>query len=127
MAKVIGLGGVFFKCKDPKALGEWYQRWLQMPFKPGEGASFLPTSMPGGGFNVWAPFDHDTDYFSPSEKPYMFNLVVDDLEQALAQVEQGGAQRAGEIQSYDFGKFGWFIDPEGNKVELWQPNPDYKP
>ena len=73
MAKVLGVGGVFFKSPDP------------------------------------------------ADKQYMFNLVVDDLEGALRQVEQGGAELIGEVESYDFGSFGWFVDPDGNKVELWEP------
>ena len=67
------------------------------------------------------PFKHDTDYFDPSDKSYMFNIIVDDLEGALAQVKEGGATIVGEIEKYDYGSFGWFLDPEGNKVELWVP------
>jgi predicted enzyme related to lactoylglutathione lyase len=77
--------------------------------------------MPPNGLTVWSPFPADTDYFSPSEKQFMFNLVVDDLEEALAQVQKGGASLVGKIEKYDYGRFGWFIDPDGNKVELWQP------
>ncbi len=85
------------------------------------GASLKPADMPPAGLTVWAPFKHDTDYFDPSPKEFMFNLVVDDLNGALAQVQEGGAERAGEIEEYEYGRFGWFMDPEGNKVELWEP------
>lgn len=121
MAKVLGVGGVFFRARDPEALGDWYQEWLGVPVSHPYGAYFEPDSMPEGGLTVWAPFQHDTDYFDPSDRQYMFNLVVDDLDEALAQVEEGGAELVGEIEEFDYGRFGWFLDPEGNKVELWQP------
>lgn len=124
MAKVLGVGGVFFRSRDPEALGDWYREWLGVPVSHPYGASFDPGSMPEGGLTVWAPFPHDTTYFDPADdRQYMFNLLVDDLEEALAQVAEGGAEVVGEIEEYDYGRFGWFLDPEGNKVELWQPSP----
>ena len=68
-----------------------------------------------------SPFKQTTGYFAPSRREFMFNLVVDDLEGALKQVGDGGATIVGDIQSFDYGRFGWFLDPDGNKVELWQP------
>ena len=122
MAKVIGLGGVFFKSRDPQALGEWYQKWLGVPVESAwGGATFKPDQMPPGGYSVWSPFPADTQYFAPAEQPFMMNLVVDDLDGALTQVTEGGAEIVGEIEESEFGRFGWFLDPEGNKVELWQP------
>jgi predicted enzyme related to lactoylglutathione lyase len=121
MARVLGVGGVFFRARDPRKLGDWYQEWLGVPVSHPHGASFEPGSMPDGGLTVWAPFQHDTSYFDPSDRQFMFNLVVDDLDEALSQVQQGGAELVGEIEEYDYGRFGWFLDPEGNKVELWQP------
>ena len=126
MAKVIGVGGVFFKSPDPEALGSWYQKWLGVPVQPPYGANFKPATMPEFGLTVWAPFKADTDYFAPSSSPYMFNLVVDDLDAALEQVAEGGAEVVGEVQKEAYGSFGWFLDPDGNKVELWQP-PDEDP
>ncbi|HVT45155.1 MAG TPA: VOC family protein [Thermoanaerobaculia bacterium] len=123
MARVLGLGGVFFRSSDPKGLGDWYQRWLGVPVAHPHGASFQPAAMPPGGITVWAPFPQDTTYFAPSEREFMFNLVVDDLDGALAQVREGGAEVAGAIEEYEYGRFGWFVDPEGNKVELWEPRP----
>ena len=120
MARVLAVGGIFFRARDPKKLRAWYQQWLGVPDTP-HGASFPPNAMPEGGITAWSPFASDTKYFSPSEKEFMFNLVVDDLDGALAQVREGGAVLAGEIEEYDYGRFGWFLDPEGNKVELWQP------
>ncbi len=121
MAKVLGVGGVFFKSKDPESLGSWYQKWLGVPVEPPYGASFTPDAMPTGAATVWAPFKEATDYFEPSERELMVNLVVDDLDGALAQVREGGAEIVGEIESFDYGRFGWFVDPEGTKVELWEP------
>lgn len=124
MASVIGVGGIFFKAKDPAALGEWYKKWLNVPVEAPYGASLSPEHMPKNGMTVWAPFGADTEYFAPSDKDFMFNLVVDDLDGALAQVAEGGAKLVGDIQKESYGRFGWFIDPEGNKVELWEPAKD---
>jgi catechol 2,3-dioxygenase-like lactoylglutathione lyase family enzyme len=121
VAKVLGVGGVFFKAQDPDALGGWYARWLKAPVRRAEGASFNPADMPRASFVVWAPFTSSTTYFEPSTQPFMINFVVDDLDGALAQVRSGGATVIGEIEQHDYGRFGWFLDPEGNKVELWQP------
>ena len=121
MAKVVGVGGVFFKSKDPETLGAWYQKWLGVPVEHPYGASFKPDGIPRGGFSVWTPFDASTSYFDPSTSDFMFNLMVDDLDGALAQVQEGGAEIVGEIEEIEYGRFGWFIDPEGNKVELWEP------
>ena len=121
MARVLTVGGVFFKSEDPKTLGEWYQEWLGMPVEHPYGASLPPENLPAGTLAVWSPFAADTEYFHPSSQPFMINLVVDDLEGALAQVQQGGAKQVGKIEDYEYGRFAWFLDPEGNKVELWQP------
>ncbi len=121
MAKVLGVGGVFFKADDSKKLSAWYKKWLGVPAHPEWGASFTPDTVPAGGFTVWAPFKSDTTYFEPSTSSFMINLMVDDLEGALAQVAEGGAEVVGEVQDEPYGRFGWFIDPEGNKVELWEP------
>lgn len=122
MAKVIGLGGVFFKSSDPKKLGDWYRTWLDVPVEHPYGASFpAAAELPGGAFHVWSPFAADTDYFAPSEQTFMVNLMVDDLDGVLARVREGGGEVVGEIQEEEYGRFGWFLDPEGNKVELWQP------
>jgi len=121
MAKVLGVGGIFFKSKDPKALLAWYQTHLGMPDASPYFAKLVPASMPAGGCTAFTPFSADTDYFAPAQRDFMFNLVVDDLDGALQQVSAAGATLVGEPQSYDFGRFGWFLDPDGNKVELWQP------
>jgi len=121
MAKVLGVGGVFFKSPHPDRLYHWYSEHLGITKDDGPGVSFQNSEQAPAGFIVWSAFDDNTKYFDPADKQYMFNLVVDDLEGALRKVEQGGAELIGEIESYDFGRFGWFVDPDGNKVELWEP------
>ena len=126
MAKALGIGGIFFKSPDPQALMAWYEKALGLPAESGGYATFFAATMPKGGCTVFSPFKADTDYFAPSTQPYMFNLVVDDLDGALAQVVEAGAEAVGGVQDFDYGRFGWFVDPDGNKVELWQPNPDFQ-
>jgi predicted enzyme related to lactoylglutathione lyase len=120
MAKVLGLGGLFFKSLEPEKLLAWYAQWLGI----GDGKAsieFRCATMPANSFTVWSPFPANTDYFAPSGRAFMFNLIVDDLDGALGQVHTGGAQVVGEIEEHEYGRFGWFIDPDGNKVELWEP------
>jgi predicted enzyme related to lactoylglutathione lyase len=121
MAKVLGLGGIFFKSRDPRALLAWYQGNLGMPTESSDYANLFPITMPAGGCTVFSPFDADTKYFMPSKSTFMFNLIVDDLDGALRQVCLGGGRQVGDIKSFAYGRFGWFLDPEGNKVELWEP------
>ena len=122
MARVLGIGGVFFKCRDPDSLKEWYRRWLEVPVAADfSGAAFQPQLIPDGGYTVWGLFGKDTEYFSPGEREFMLNFMVDDLEGALARVREGGAEIIGAIEESEFGRFGWFLDPDGNKVELWVP------
>ncbi|MCA9729900.1 MAG: VOC family protein [Candidatus Eisenbacteria bacterium] len=121
MAKVVGVGGVFFKSADPAGLGAWYQKWLGIPVESWGGVGFQPGAMPPGGATVWSPFPADTKYFGDGAQTFMINLIVDDLDGALAQVKEGGATVAGAPESMEYGRFGWFVDPDGNRVELWQP------
>jgi predicted enzyme related to lactoylglutathione lyase len=124
MAKALGIGGVFFKSPDPARLQGWYAQTLGINAQSEEGMSFAifpPGTMPENGYTVWSPFDSGTTYFAPSSKEFMVNLIVDNLEEALSQVAAGGAQVVGDVQKSEYGGFGWFIDPDGNKVELWQP------
>ncbi|MDK2980969.1 MAG: hypothetical protein PWQ55_1316 [Chloroflexota bacterium] len=123
MAKILGIGGVFFKSPDPARLQSWYAEYLGIDTQSEQGMSFAifqPETMPENGYSVWSIFKSDTTDFEPSSKEFMFNLIVDDLDEALSQVASGGAQLVGEVQKGEFGDFGWFIDPDGNKVELWQ-------
>lgn len=122
MAKALGIGGVFFKATDPAALAGWYGRWLGIDIdKSFGGTVFHVANLATDAYAVWSPFDAGTRYFEPSDRPFMINLVVDDVDGALAQVAEGGAKLAGEPESSELGRFGWFVDPDGNKVELWQP------
>ena len=121
MARVIGVGGVFFKSDDPDKLYEWYAEHLGVRKNEGPGVSFLTVDQPDAGYLVWSVVKSDTRYFDPASKEYMFNLIVDDLDGALAQAQVGGAELVGEIVGDENGRFGWFLDPDGNKVELWEP------
>lgn len=121
MARVLGIGGVFFKCRDRDALGAWYRKHLGLPVNDRGGVEFDLGALPPGAYCVWGPFDESTTYFAPSDRPFMLNLIVDDLEGALSQVAGAGATVVGEIEEYEYGRFGWFVDPEGNKIELWEP------
>jgi len=120
MAKVLGVGGVFFKAKEQAQLAAWYAEHLGIDMH-GFYAAFQPATVPPGGATVFSLFKDDTDYFAPSNNPFMVNLMVDDLDSALAQIKEGGGTQIGEILNESYGRFGWFLDPEGNKVELWQP------
>jgi len=125
MKRVTGLGGVFFKCKDPKAQQEWYKKHLSI--EPGQNGTMFEwreiDNPDKQGCTVWSTFKEDTKYFAPSEKPFMFNYRVDNLVELIDELRKEGVQVVGEIEVYDFGKFGWIMDPEGNKVELWEPLP----
>lgn len=121
MANILGLGGVFFKSPDPEALAKWYQKWLGMDLAYPYGISFKTNKVPKNGYHVWSPFKQDSQYFNPSDNNFMFNLIVDNLDEMLAQLKPSGCQIMEETENCDYGYFGWFIDPDGNKVELWQP------
>ncbi len=123
MAKILGIGGVFFKSKNPEKLGLWYEKWLNVKIDSTFGGSvFSHSSQPESSYSVWAPFKESTGYFSPSNQSFMINFIVDNLDEALNQVKQGGGTLIGDPEESEFGSFGWFIDPDGNKIELWQPN-----
>lgn len=117
MAKVLGLGGVFFKASDPKALAQWYARVLGFRIEDWGGAVFEPSKPLTGN---WSPFPADTRYFEPSAAPFMINFVVDDLDGVLARAAAEGVEPTGR-QDEGYGRFAWLVDPEGLKIELWQP------
>jgi predicted enzyme related to lactoylglutathione lyase len=122
--RAIGVGGIFFRSKDPAHLGSWYAEHLGLQVEAWgttQGTSFAPANLPDNSFTVWSAFAADTEYFGQSTQAYMINLIVDDLDAALDNVNAGGAQVMEEREEHDFGKFGWFIDPDGNRVELWEP------
>jgi len=121
MAKVLGIGGVFFKSADPKKLTQWYATHLGVKIEDFGGVNFKPKELPEAASTVWSPFAATTEYFAPSTKEFMLNLIVDDVEGVLRNAQAGGAKIIGEIADYDYGRFGHFVDPDGNKIELWMP------
>ncbi|HVO88310.1 MAG TPA: VOC family protein [Casimicrobiaceae bacterium] len=120
MARVLGIGGVFFKSDDPARLRAWYARCLGVP-EAGDCVAFAPSQLPDGGCTTWSACHALSEYFAPSGRAFMFNLIVDDLDAALRQVQDAGATLIGHVEEWPNGRFGWFMDPDGNKVELWQP------
>lgn len=123
MKRVTGIGGIFFKSKDPKALSEWYRVHLGIQIEGWGGAAFRwtsPDNPAGAGTTVWSPFKADTNYFAPSHATFMVNYRVADLHALLAALRAEGCAVDDKVEESEYGKFGWVIDPEGNKVELWQ-------
>ena len=122
MAKVLGIGGVFFKSKDPAALLKWYADVLGMPLQDWGGVLLMPENMAGhpGAATVFSPFKQDTTYFQPSTKDFMINLAVDDLEGVLASCAKHGVE-AKVLPDEPNGRFAHISDPEGTRIELWQP------
>ena len=122
MAKVIGIGGLFFKSADPEAVKSWYSRVLGIAFEPW-GMAFTPEAAAAhpGAATVFSPFKADTDYFEPSEKEFMFNLMVDDLDAMLSRCAEQGVLPIKTFPDEGMGRFAHIIDPEGRKIELWQP------
>jgi predicted enzyme related to lactoylglutathione lyase len=122
--RVTGLGGVFFKTKDPDALKEWYRLHLGLNLDPQYGTSFEWRERDDPerkGFTAWSPFAADTTYFEPSKKDFMVNYRVADLKGLLKVLKAEGVEIVGEMQTFDYGKFAHILDLEGNKVELWEP------
>ena len=122
--KVTGIGGIFFKCKDPKTLRDWYEKNLGLNTNQ-YGAVF--EFYRGGdstqkGFLQWSPFKETTTYFGPSTKEFMINYRVANLEFLAAELKKNGVQILDSIEAYEYGKFLHILDLEGNKIELWEPN-----
>lgn len=125
MAKVIGVGGIFFKSRDAAALGAWYARVLGLEVSDWGGVVFTPdvAAKKPGAATVWSPFKADSDYFAPSTKEFMFNLMVDDLDAILARCKEHGVEPVKTFPDEMNGRFAHIMDPDGNKVELWEPKP----
>ena len=120
--RVIGIGGIFFKARDPKALQAWYRDHLGVPVQPWGGAKFEGKDDPEGT-TAWSVFPETTKYLEPSQASFMVNYRVADLVGLLAKLRAEGCQVMEKMDESEFGKFGWVMDPEGNKVELWEPPP----
>ena len=124
MAKVTGIGGVFFKSKnDNKALVEWYQKHLGMQLESWGGAilRWPDDKAEDKGLTVWHVAAKDSQWFSPSDSSFMINYRVDNLDEMIAQLREGGIEIIKGPESDANGKFAWIMDPDGNKVELWEP------
>ena len=122
--RVTGIGGIFFKVKNPDAMREWYHKHLRIEPMESWGAVFQwrehdrPERV---GQTVWSVMPHDTEYFDRSRSPFMINYRVDDLDAVLEKLRAEGVEVDDRIEDSEFGRFGWVMDPEGNRIELWQP------
>jgi predicted enzyme related to lactoylglutathione lyase len=121
--RVTGIGGIFFKANDPEVLRQWYRKHLGIDSDQ-YGAIFRwrrddqPTEF---GHTIWSPFPADTKYFDPSAAPFMINYRVPDLD-GLLQILRDEGVAVSQVETYDYGRFAWISDPEGNRIELWEPN-----
>ena len=120
MARITALGGVFFRSENPKALGEWYRDKLGLNIEDWGGARIIAEGA-GAPYGIWAPFKKDSGHFKPSSREFMINFAVDDLDAFLAGLEAKGVEVNGRQEMEGMGKFAWILDPDGTKIELWQP------
>jgi predicted enzyme related to lactoylglutathione lyase len=126
MKYISGVGGIFFKADNPEELAAWYQKHLGLEIEPFGGVIFRDKAAAEAApnrerYTLWSPFAADTDYFAPSTKPFMINFRVSDLDGLLTQLRQGGVTVDDRTERSEFGYFGWAMDPEGNRIELWEP------
>ena len=122
MQRVTGIGGIFFKARDAEALRAWYQKHLGIDVQDWGGTAFR-WSEDGGreGVTVWSIFPASSTYLEPGTAPFMVNYRVGDLDALLAVLREEGCVVDDKTETSDFGKFGWVMDPEGNRIELWEP------
>ncbi|WP_337043408.1 VOC family protein [Emticicia sp. 17c] len=121
--RVIGLGGVFFKSEDNEALRNWYKTHLGIESEPWGGIfEWRRKENPDDiTYTSWSPFKKDSTYFEPSKKDFMLNYQVENLDELLRLLQEEGVQIVDRAEDTEYGKFGWILDPEGNKIELWEP------
>ena len=121
--KVTGIGGVFFRSKNPQATREWYGEHLGLAINEyGSAFEFRNANRPDEiNYLQWSPFDEKTDYFAPSQKEFMINYRVQNIEALVKKLKEEGVTIVDEIEEFDYGKFVHIMDPEGNKIELWEP------
>jgi len=123
MEHVIGIGGIFFRARDPGGLAAWYRTHLGIESSQDGHADFpwQPKNSPNqSGRTVWSVFPADTDYFGKAKPAFMINYVVPNLERMLEQLRKNGVN-VEKVEDYDYGRFAWLTDPEGNRIELWEP------
>ena len=128
MKRVTGIGGIFFKSKNPEQLRDWYRKHLGIESDNWGGFSFQWRDDPQGldGQTLWTVFPHDTKHFEPSKAPFMINFRVEDLDWLLTQLRNEGIEidpKTEATEATEYGKFGWIMDPDGNRIELWEPPP----
>lgn len=124
MAQVRGIGGIFFKSEHPDALYAWYEKHLGIAAQPKVGAMFAWRRADDASkeeVTVWSVFPASTKYFEPSKAPFMLNYIVDDLDATLAELRAQGVAVDERVERSDYGNFGWVTDPDGNRIELWEP------
>jgi predicted enzyme related to lactoylglutathione lyase len=124
MKRVTGIGGIFFKAKDPKAMHAWYRRHLGIDVQDWGGAAFTwadAGGKPSAGTTIWSVGPADGDQFAPSSAPFMINYRVADVVALMAVLKEEGCQVLDKFDDGEYGKFAWVMDPEGNRVELWEP------
>jgi predicted enzyme related to lactoylglutathione lyase len=124
MRRVTGIGGIFIKARDPVAMQTWYREHLGIDVQDWGGTAFRwvdADGKPTGGTTVWSIFKAESEYFAPSTAPFMVNYRVEDLHAVLAALRAEGCQVEDRAEESEYGKFGWVVDPEGNKIELWEP------
>ena len=117
MAKILGLGGVFFTCNDADTYRKWWAEHMDVDITDWGTMEWKPD---GKGQTMFSPFAADSTYLTPSKERFMINLRVDDARTLIEKARKGGAQICGDIDDTEYGIFGWFIDPEGIKIELWE-------
>ena len=124
MEKVVGIGGVFVRAKDQKSLARWYGEHLGLDIEDTFWGAVFPLATPdapAGSYGIWGSFPEDTDYFGSGANSFMVNFRVANLDAMLAQLRSGGCDVDERVERSAYGQFGWVTDPEGNRVELWQP------
>jgi predicted enzyme related to lactoylglutathione lyase len=127
MKRATGIGGVFFRSKDPTATNAWYKEHLGVPVGDDGQTSFWwrdDEQPQRRGMTVWAPFEADTDYFGKPSQQWMINYRVENLDALLEELQREGVEIVPERAEYEFGKFAWIVDPDGNRIELWEPPSD---
>lgn len=129
MDRVIGLGAILFKCKDPELTKNWYKKHLNIGNNAYGHTFYKETSSTSTGNEPieWCPFRDNTDYFNPSNADYIINYRVSQLEQLLILLKEEGIESIGKLEETEYGKFAWIMDPDGRKIELWEPLPSTNP